>query len=255
MGLTSSRVFVMLTFAISWGAWLPLAALGIENRPIFLIGAFGPTLAALLISASTSSLSDLLRPMLKWRVGIGSYVFAFGATAVVCFAALLLDRALGGTNTSLFLEMPWYAPPLIFTYVLVFSVMGEEIGWRGFLLPRLLSVTTPNISSLGVGLIWAVWHLPLFFMAENFHNAIPIPLFMAQVVGFSFLYTWLWLGTKGSLLLAHLFHAASNTTLGIFAILPTSTTQTPRALYIAVAGLGCLALLSAIRMGSRAGRS
>jgi hypothetical protein len=71
-------------------------------------------------------------------------------------------------------------------------------------------------------------------MAGNFHQYIPASAFLLQTTGFSVLYTWMWNNTRGSLLMPHLFHAASNTTLGVLPILPTAAYPTTRPLWLAV---------------------
>jgi hypothetical protein len=77
-------------------------------------------------------------------------------------------------------------------------------------------------------------------LAEDFHQTIPFSLFLLQILGFSVLYTWMNNTTRGSLLIAHLFHAASNTTLGVLPILPTATGGATRPLWLAVGLLWAL---------------
>jgi hypothetical protein len=102
-------------------------------------------------------------------------------------------------------------------------VLGEEIGWRGYALPRLQARYGSLLASLIIGFTWGAWHLPLFWLPGNFHQTIPPTLFLLQSVALAIIYTWLYNQTKGSLLIAHLFHAASNVTLGVLPVLPTDT--------------------------------
>jgi uncharacterized protein len=95
---------------------------------------------------------------------------------------------------------------------------GEELGWRGYVLPRLQARYSALVASLVVGVIWAFWHLPLL-MAPG--SSSPLGLFMIKVIADSVLFTWLYNNSKGSLLLVTMFHAVGNTG-AVF--LPVATT-------------------------------
>jgi len=229
-------MFFVLTFALSWAVWVPMAVLRIDH-PLYKLGTFGPTVAALLLTGITQGrrgLSALGKRLLNWRVSILWYLFSFFSTAVVALLAIGLHAALGGVvgpfndPAQLYLVVP------AFLYVLFTSVIGEEIGWRGYALPRLQASHSALGASLILGLVWGLWHAPLFWMAGNFHQHIPLSLFLFQIVGFSVLYTWLYNNTRGSLLMPHLFHAASNTTLGVLPILPSASYDETRPLWLAV---------------------
>lgn len=219
--------FFVLTFLISWGFWLPHWLLAPQSELLRVAGTFGPTLAALTLTTreeGRAGLRRLWQRLWRWRVGGGWYLFSFTGTAVVVLAALALYRAGGGSAPLTFNDpAQWYLIIPVFFYVLFFSVLGEEIGWRGYALPRLQKCYGPTSASLIIGLVWVCWHLPLFWTPGNFHQELPFTLFLLQGIALSFLYTWLMNGTGGSLLLPHLFHAASNTTLGVLPVLPMDT--------------------------------
>ena len=230
-----------LTFALTWGIWIAMAVLRLES-PVYKVGTFAPTIVALILvwtQKGKTGLKKLLQKLLIWRVPLGWYLFSFLVTVVIVLLSIWMHVWLGGPKpefndlSQIYLVIP------AFLYVLVFSVLGEEIGWRGYALPRLLKNENALVSSLILGLIWGLWHLPLFWMAGNFHAQIPLPPFMLQVVAASVVYTWMFVNTRGSLLLPHLFHAASNTTLGVLPILPVDTGGALRPMWIAV-GLWCL---------------
>jgi hypothetical protein len=88
-------------------------------------------------------------------------------------------------------------------------------------------------------------------MAGNFHQQIPISLFLLQTTGFSILYTWMANHTRGSLLLAHLFHAASNTTIGVLPVLPMDTGGSLRPLWLVVGILWAVAFIVVGRYGPK----
>jgi membrane protease YdiL (CAAX protease family) len=111
--------------------------------------------------------------------------------------------------------LPIFIPPFFLTDAII---TGEELGWRGYVLPRLQVRYSALVSSLIVGVIWAIWHIPTFLAPGN---TSPLALFMVKIITESVLYTWLYNNTRGSLLLVTLFHTAGNTA-GIF--LPVATT-------------------------------
>jgi hypothetical protein len=236
--------FFVLTYAISWAVWVPLAVAQIDH-PLYKVGTFGPTLAALLLTGLISGrtgLRKLLRRLLIWRVSIFWYLFSFFSTAVGVLAAIGLHIGLGGAAPEFNDPSQLYLVIPAFLYVLFTSVIGEEIGWRGYALPRLQEDHSALAASLILGLVWGAWHLPLFWMAGNFHQQIPISLFVLQTTGFSILYTWVYNNTRGSLLMAHLFHAASNTTIGVLPVLPMDTGGSLRPLWLVVGLLWIVAI-------------
>jgi membrane protease YdiL (CAAX protease family) len=99
---------------------------------------------------------------------------------------------------------------------------GEEIGWRGYLLPRLAERAGLVGASLIVGAIWAMWHLPLFFAAgaDTYHQS--FPLYALQITAYSVALAWLYWRTGGSLLLAMFMHSAFN---NMKDIVPSGVTQ------------------------------
>lgn len=253
--MRQAAAFVVLTFAISWSAWGLAILTGSTWEGWRALGTFGPSLAALILAlrGGREEVRRLLSGFRKWRVSPSIYVFALGSTAVVGVAALGVETLIGGSPA-------WPAPgslvlaPLIFVWVLLFSVAGEETGWRGYLLPRLLDRMGALQASLWLGLVWGLWHLPLWALPGDFHAAIPVSLFMAQIMGLSVLFTWLWIRSGGSLVVAHLFHAASNTTLGLLPLIPGAGAETLRPLWIAVALLW-LAVALVLRGLSRSPRA
>lgn len=88
----------------------------------------------------------------------------------------------------------------------------EEYGWRGYALPRLLDKFSPLIASIFLGIIWGLWHLPLHFIPGTTQYVIPFWQFFLQTILLSILYTWLHIGTGGSVFIAALFHAFGNIT-------------------------------------------
>jgi uncharacterized protein len=93
--------------------------------------------------------------------------------------------------------------------------VGEELGWRGYALPGLAGHLGMAGASVVVGVIWAAWHLPLFYLAGADMVGQPFPVFLLSVTALSVAMAWLYVGTGGSLLLVMVMHAAVNNTTGI----------------------------------------
>ena len=220
--------------------WIPSAITGYRPGLFLFIGTFSPLFSAIIVAyllQGKSDLQDIFSRVKKWKVGIRWYVFALFCTAAVTLSAVGIHVFLGGIAEFPLARKELWVIPVAFIYVFVFSVLGEEPGWWGFLLPALIKRTAPAYASLGVAIAWGLWHLPLFFTEGNMHQDIPILLFLVQITAFSFLYTWMHIKTYGSLLIVMVFHAASNATLGIVPVLPQQAAGSIKPLGISVAML------------------
>jgi membrane protease YdiL (CAAX protease family) len=229
--------FFVLTFGISWAAWLPMALAGLSSSWIRIVGTFGPSLAALIIvaiSEGRSGLREIGRRLLVWRVGFGWYLVIFLITPIIILPAIGIHILLGGSGLEWNDPSRWYLIFPAFLQILVLGVLGEEIGWRGFALPRLQQPLNALWASLVLGTIWAFWHLPLFWMPEDFHAQIPFGLFLLQELGLTILFTWVYNNTHGSLLIANLFHAASNTAIGVLPVIPADAAGSLRPLWLSI---------------------
>jgi uncharacterized protein len=144
------------------------------------------------------------RRILQFRLGWHWYMFTFLIVVAGTAGQLVIYRLLGNTfNGTLFLTQLG-----IFLPLLILGPLSEEIGWRGYALERLQTRWNALTSSLIVGLVWALWHLPLFMMVGTSQYELRIP-FIGFLIGFpasSILYTWLYNNTKQSLWSAILLH-------------------------------------------------
>ena len=195
--------FVVIAYGWTW----PLAALIRQSMVFPLLALFGPCVAAIVVLYASQG-----RPGLKQL----ATRFKFShALAPWCILVALLPFIL---LLPLWLFHHWFWGSIrfevgsvsILSLVVAVFIVGEEVGWRGFLLPRLLQRYSPLISSLIVGLIWAAWHLPNFLLPSYPHYGLPFSAFVFMTLAFSVLFTWFYLNTSGSLLIAIIFHAALN---------------------------------------------
>lgn len=216
--------FFLLTFAFTWTAWLGPEALEARadarwfalGGPVFLLGVFAPGIVALALTAihdGRAGVARLLAGIGKWRVDARWYFFAIGYMAVTELAAALLQRVLFGA-------WPTFGDtrlPLMLGGILLSTWVqaGEEIGWRGYALPRLTTHLGLGGASVCLGVLWALWHLPLFFLAGSGTDGQSFPVYLLQVTALSVAMSWLYWRTDGSLLLVMLMHASVNNTTGI----------------------------------------
>lgn len=202
-------IFFSLTFVISWAAMALWLSGDGEAIPWF---TFGPLLAALVVTTLVTGrdgLKELLRRQVQWRVGARWYAVALALPLALELAAVALNLAFGASAPAWDRMRPWPSILSMFVIYTVFSgPLGEELGWRGFALPRLLGRFANHrsgalVASLVLGVLHAAWHLPLFLVGE-----MDVPSLLATTVG-AIVVTWLFQHTQGSVLLAVLFHSAN----------------------------------------------
>ena len=185
------------------------------------LGALSSSLAAIVlvvVEGRKGGLRDLLGRFLIWRVGIQWWAFALLFAIIPSVAALYLFNLLGGPPVDWSGLPPLYTVVPMFIMLTIAAGMGEEFGWRGFLLPRLQTRHNALVSGLIVGVVWAIWHIPLFFIKGTSQYAqqiegglLPAILgYSAFVIVSSLQFTWLFNNTRGSVLLAAVLHGASN---------------------------------------------
>jgi uncharacterized protein len=216
---TPLTAYFALTFAFTWAilGLAVLAAQGMITLPLpaavlITIATLGPAVAAVLVvgaEGGRNGVRALLAQAGRWRVKPIWYAVALLGPALVMLAAFLLWRVLGGPSLSPPPLNAWISVPIL-VVVLLIPALFEEIGWRGLALPRLQSRYGTLGASLIIGAAWAVWHLPIWFIPEAEFSSLPFPIFAAFTVAISVLFTWLYNGSGGSVLLPALAHAAIN---------------------------------------------
>ena len=138
------------------------------------------------------------------------YLVALGLPAALALLAAGL-YVLVGPGTSIQLGRL-----SVLDFVLILLVVGEELGWRGYALPKLLETRSPLVASLIIGVLWGLWHLPTFFIAGTPQFNQPIVAFLVLTTAYSILLSWVVLHARGSVLIATLFHGAINVFQGFF---------------------------------------
>ena len=214
--------FFSLAYLISWALGFPATFIHDWPELITFMTDFGPVIAAILVVGLTegeNGVWSLLSPLLKWRVNPQWYLIVLLGPAFMMFSTIYLYHLTRkGDSISDIHRLFSFAGDHIFALLLIFVyqiiiVWGEEIGWRGYALPRLQSNFHPILASVILGILWGFWHLPDFWIEGSVHQSMSVPFFVFASIGYSILYTWIFNGTRGSLLLISLFHAANNTTV------------------------------------------
>lgn len=218
-------VFFILTFALTWLSWTaaaalsrpsPSAGLSLGIGALVLLGTFAPSLVALALTArreGRAAVQTLLRRVVQGNVGLRWYVFAIGFMPAIKLTVAVVHRLLLGAWPR-FGDESWY---LMAGAILVsmWVQAGEEIGWRGYALPRMSARMGLGPASVLLGIVWACWHLPLFVMLGSDKLGQSFPLYLVQVTALSVAAAWLYWRTGGSLLLVMILHAAVNNTKDI----------------------------------------
>lgn len=251
--------FVALTFAISWAIWWGMASMSLgiatsEGYVMNIVALSGPSITAIVLSVvlgggSLRRLLDglsvarasarwvivaLVLPLAMIVVAIAISVLAFGAPTPVITIGLL------GVLAREFVRILFLGGPL-----------GEELGWRGFALPRLQARHTAYRASLLLGLIWGLWHIPLYFVpgtgqfetvSGGTDPAFAIGAFVVWTIGLSILFTWLFNESRGSLIVVILFHTSIN--LGAFVPAAVGSTGAASFMYAIVTWIVALIIVS-----------
>lgn len=231
--------FFSLSYAVTWTCFIAAAVLsdrvasGSPRRAglvgvLLLLGTFAPSVVALWLTARADGRAGayaMLRRLVEWRVDARWYVFAVGYMAAIKLAVTLVHRvALGAWPR--FGQEAWY---ILMANIVITTAgqAGEEIGWRGYALPRLAERLGLARASVLLGPIWAFWHLPLFFMfiPGIDQTGQSFPVYVLMVTALSVAIAWLYGHTHGSLLLAMLMHSAINQTAKIVPAADTAATN------------------------------
>ena len=208
-------MFFVLAYVLTWAVWIP-RALGVQVGVVAQLWTWIPAVAAFAAAALTggrAAVGDLGRRLLRWRVAWLWYVVVLAGPAVFSLAVGGVYVLLGGSWSAALPPAFTMSVPSLVLFLVILTVtdgLGEEVGWRGFALPRLLRHTTALVASLILGVLWAGWHVPLIWTEGSALSGSPVWLLFINLSGTSVLFTWVFLRTRGSALLAALLHGATN---------------------------------------------
>ncbi|WP_245312850.1 CPBP family intramembrane glutamic endopeptidase [Methanohalophilus levihalophilus] len=196
--------FFLLSFALTWGLAAVLVFVSFST-PVFLLAVYSPGIVGIFLVwryYGTQGLRSFFRRLTLWRMPGVWWLFL-----IVGFPAIIyLGAAINGTISDPFPFSPWYQvlPAIAFSLFLLGT--NEEFGWRGVALPLLQRKYSPFWAGLILGVVWAAWHIPAFFISGlQFESWSVLPYFGGVIV-LSIILTPIFNSAKGSLLIAYLFH-------------------------------------------------
>jgi membrane protease YdiL (CAAX protease family) len=176
-----------------------------STNPVFLLAVYAPGISGIFLvwrHYGLKGFGSFFRRLLLWRAPLAWWLFLLVGIPVLVYAA----AAIKGTIDDPFRFSPWYMllPALIQSLFL--GPLGEEFGWRGLALPLLQRRYSPFWASLILGVIWAVWHAPAFLMSGTPQSAWSFGPFFLGLVAVTVILTPFFNASRGSLLIAILYH-------------------------------------------------
>ena len=214
--------FFALAFAITWGA-AAMAIFATEwfartfgemnaGNPVFFVAVYAPTMLAIGLTAlfeGRAGLKTLLARLDPRRFNpIWLLIVVAGFIGITALASWLGTMAGGARPVwNLSGAAVWGVVLALFRDA---GPLGEELGWRGFALPRMLRRWTPTQASLILGVVWGLWHLPAFYISTLSQSQFSLPIFVLGATSLSVVTCWLFLKTNGSVLIAILTHLMAN---------------------------------------------
>jgi membrane protease YdiL (CAAX protease family) len=208
--------FFVLTYALSWILESPLVYLrdsvtDTQGLVLILLASNVPSVLAIVLTAvvlGRGSLRKLLARLVIWRVNPLWYLVVV-VPAVLAGGMVAFNALLGGPAISV--DATLLSAAILLAFMIVpGSALGEEIGWRGYALPRLQTRMSALSASLILGVIWGFYHLPLFFTGQAFRSPTILVPSLISTIALSIILTWVYNSTGGSLLMVVLIHATVN---------------------------------------------
>jgi membrane protease YdiL (CAAX protease family) len=214
------KIFLVVSFLVSWICWgilVPLARARtmVYGQPgfmlLYMLGGLGPTFAAyiaVLATPAQSPLGEFHSRLFRWRVAGWWYVLALLLPVALALASVGVAILVEPDFPRGLSVRPWYM--LVPLFIVMVAGGGlEELGWRGVAQPEMERNLRRPAAAVLVGLIWALWHLPLFVLPGVGQYGTNFPVFAIGLVGGALILAWLYGRTK-SILLCILFHAGWN---------------------------------------------
>lgn len=214
-------LYVFIVFALTWLCWSISFSFNIYVLRI--LGSFMPSAVALaFLNKQKNGIKSVLCSMtFRIKPYIYIFIFLFSLCTVyipsfICSAfslrySIMLNNSIGGIN----LNSIFMLPVVIVCIFFFGGPLGEEFGWRGYLLRELNKQMNPLYASIIVGIVWSLWHIPMFlFNVEGY--SIIFGIYMLQTICMSVIYTWLYVMTHGNLLPIFIFHTIDDFVMAVF---------------------------------------
>jgi membrane protease YdiL (CAAX protease family) len=227
-------LFFITTVFFTWLLWFPAfmiqnhgISMSLSNDFFITAGTFVPSVAGLFftyIFGGKAGVNSLLKSLLNMRISVKWLLFIFLALPFVSAVSCLFFYLSEGILPQM--QFPLWFIPIAFVYILIFmGPLGEEAGWRGFALKKMLEYLSPFKAAVLLGIAWSFWHLPLFFINGTTQNALTSFGIIPAILGYalytvmiSVLITLVYIMSNGSVFGCMLLHTAGNLSLGVVPI-------------------------------------
>lgn len=251
-------LYLGLTFLFTWGFWFLLAYLSHQQITsindtlgfiLFFLGGFSATIMAY-ITVKLTKVETIKQFNKRIFSGLKQKRWVLFSLLVPVFLVLVAQgiHLVQNGNVSFALDSINFGMlPVFFISSIVFGGI-EEIGWRGIVQHNLSSVKSLMILNLFIGIVWAFWHLPFFFIEGQAHYQTSFFIFLVSCIGYSSFLTYLYFKSK-SVLLTIIFHTMINTLSGLGLILPFSEANSFAWFSIIMVVLGSALLLLQKKIG------
>lgn len=217
--------YFSFTFLVTWLLWAGSVAANFEfSVPVILliIGMFAnftPSAMALWLKKreiGSKALGDDLKSRFTFKGTLRWWLFILIVFPLISLIALVGAKWFGSEIETPLLNSPWMIPVVILQIAIVGGALGEEFGWRYYALDKLQKMYHPLVATLVLGILWSLWHLPLFYMAGTVQSNLPIWQFLLQNTLIAFFYTWMYNKTKGNMALMIGLHTIANASSAVF---------------------------------------
>lgn len=214
---TARPLWFLVSALLLMGVLAGLVALGGFHTSWLRLGVLTPSLLALLFVSFLDAdwQSQFFRQFL-----FGERMLLWLAISLLCFPALAWLASLGGHWLYGVASAPGHLPQVNTILLIVFLSLGEEVGWRGYALPRLAERIGWRKATLVVGAAWWLWHTPGWLLGFGAPTDISFLLFGVWVISAAFLFTYVYVRSGGSVWTAVILHAGANLSFQIFPIMP-----------------------------------
>lgn len=212
-------VFFIATYFISWSLFF----VGYKTQllPVILLGIWGPSITAIILTSiyfGKKGLAQLFSRFKRYKVKWYWWILLILLPVSIHFTGRSIWQLFyDGELNPFYLDTTYWAGAIIPSFII--AGFGEEIGWRGFALPRLQINFSPFKASIILALVHLFWHLPTYWLGQGIHN-VPFLFVLAFVFPWTFIFNWLYNRSGGSLIFAIGFHAISNASLAIVRFMP-----------------------------------
>jgi len=218
-------LFFILAFFFPWLIWGTTIAQSrgmlqfhIPQSLAFWVGLNLATYITALLTGGIPAVKDIFNRIIRWRVKPFWYISSLLFTGVLGLFAIGIHMVLGGTNkVGELLPLNNLLPSLLFQ--IFFFLLTEETAWRGFALPRLQAKFNSLSSSLILGILWGLWHIPLVFIPDSFQSTVPFSGFILSAIATSIFMTWVFNHSRGSILIAAIFHGATDASIAFLNVM------------------------------------